>query len=118
MKRNLLTILAVCLMFSAALPALAQEGSPSKVIQIFREEVKYGKGSAHEKNEAAFVAAFKRAKWPTTYLAIASATGLAVTGGSDFHGEGHGPDRPGAVSLPRDDYERLLERRRTQTRSG
>ena len=36
------------------------------------------------------------------YLAIASALGIGVSGGSDFHGDpSHGPDHPGAVSLPR-----------------
>jgi predicted metal-dependent phosphoesterase TrpH len=43
------------------------------------------------------------------YLAIAKSLGTAVSGGSDYHGTGsHGPDRPGAISLPRDEYERLV----------
>jgi predicted metal-dependent phosphoesterase TrpH len=43
------------------------------------------------------------------YLAMASTLGLAVSGGSDFHGDpSHGPDHPGAVSLPRDAYEKLV----------
>jgi hypothetical protein len=78
MKRFLILILAMGVVLGAADSLLAQEKAPMgppKVLQIFREEVKYGRGSAHEKNEAAYVAAFKRAKWPTTYLAIASATG-------------------------------------------
>ena len=46
------------------------------------------------------------------YLATASTLGLAVSGGSDFHGDSsHGPSLPGAVSLPRDAYERLVLRR-------
>jgi 3',5'-nucleoside bisphosphate phosphatase len=52
------------------------------------------------------------------YVSLAAASGLLVTGGSDFHGEGHGPDRPGAVSLPREEYERLLQRRLSSQRSG
>ena len=45
----------------------------------------------------------------TRYLAMAKSLGAAVSGGSDYHGsESHGPDRPGAVSLPRDEYERLV----------
>ena len=43
------------------------------------------------------------------YLAMATSLGAAVSGGSDYHGsESHGPDRPGAVSLPREEYERLV----------
>jgi predicted metal-dependent phosphoesterase TrpH len=46
------------------------------------------------------------------YLAIASALGIGVSGGSDFHGDpSHGPDHPGAVSLPSDAYDDLLRRR-------
>lgn len=46
------------------------------------------------------------------YLAMASTSGIAVSGGSDFHGDpSHGPANPGAVSLPRDAYENLVRRR-------
>jgi len=42
------------------------------------------------------------------YLEIARRLGLAVTGGSDFHGdESHGPRRPGTVCLPRVEFDRL-----------
>jgi 3',5'-nucleoside bisphosphate phosphatase len=42
------------------------------------------------------------------YLEIARRLGLAVSGGSDFHGdESHGPSAPGSVALPREDFERL-----------
>ncbi len=78
MKKFLILILAVGVALGAAGSLLAQEKAPMgppKVVQIFREEVKFGKGSAHEKNEAAFADVFKRAKWPTTYLAISSMTG-------------------------------------------
>ena len=47
---------------------------------------------------------------PTTarYLALAARLGLAVSGGSDYHGyDTHGPNRPGSVALPADAYERL-----------
>jgi predicted metal-dependent phosphoesterase TrpH len=48
------------------------------------------------------------------YLEIAQRLGLAVTGGSDFHGdESHGPGGPGCVSLPREAYERLKSRIRS-----
>lgn len=43
------------------------------------------------------------------YVEMAARLGVAVTGGSDFHGDAsHGPSRPGSVSLPRADYDRLL----------
>lgn len=42
------------------------------------------------------------------YLALAARLGIAVSGGSDFHGDGsHGPAAPGAVSLPREAFETL-----------
>lgn len=45
------------------------------------------------------------------YLALARRLHLGVTGGSDFHAdEAHGPRAPGAVSLPRDEFERLKVR--------
>lgn len=45
----------------------------------------------------------------TRYGALATSLGLARTGGSDYHGEGAGRDRPlGRVRLPRVHYEHLL----------
>jgi predicted metal-dependent phosphoesterase TrpH len=45
------------------------------------------------------------------YLAIADGLGLAVSGGSDFHGDAsHGPASPGAVALPLDRYLELTRR--------
>jgi hypothetical protein len=48
---------------------------PPKVLQIFVESVKPGKGAAHEKVEIGWPAAFRKAKWPTHYLAMTSTTG-------------------------------------------
>jgi predicted metal-dependent phosphoesterase TrpH len=46
------------------------------------------------------------------YVAMAAAMGIAVSGGSDFHGDPtHGPGQPGAVSVPLDAYEALVRRR-------
>jgi len=43
------------------------------------------------------------------YLAMAAALGVAVSGGSDFHGDqAHGALAPGSVSLPREAYDRLV----------
>ena len=50
----------------------------------------------------------------TKYVELAARLGLAVTGGSDFHGDDvHGPGAPGRVSLPREAYEKLKARRRS-----
>jgi predicted metal-dependent phosphoesterase TrpH len=46
------------------------------------------------------------------YLTLAVRLGLAVSGGSDYHGDpSHGPASPGAVALPREAYEALVARR-------
>ena len=62
-----------------ALPLCAAEGpapnSPPKVLQIYREEVKAGKGAAHVRIEKGFVAASTRANWPTHYIAMTAITG-------------------------------------------
>jgi predicted metal-dependent phosphoesterase TrpH len=43
------------------------------------------------------------------YRAVAANLGLAVSGGSDYHGDqSHGAPHPGSVSLPRAEYERLV----------
>lgn len=50
------------------------------------------------------------------YLAYAQDFGLLVTGGSDYHADdAHGGGGPGSVSLPREHFERLLERRGPRT---
>lgn len=47
--------------------------------------------------------------WATRrYVALARELGLAVSGGSDYHGDAsHGPGAPGSVSLPRAEFDRL-----------
>jgi hypothetical protein len=62
---------------------------PPKVLSIFREFLKPGRGgSPHEKAESAFVQAFARAKWPTHYLTVTSISGkpraLFLTGYDSF----------------------------------
>jgi len=45
------------------------------------------------------------------YLSLARDLGLAVTGGSDYHGSAHhGPARLGETVLPAEEFERLTER--------
>ncbi len=80
MRKTVFWVCAIGLLLGVAGQALAQApGSmppgPPKVVQIFREEVKVGKGAAHEKLEAEYVRAFRKAKWPTNYLAMTSSTG-------------------------------------------
>ncbi|MEO7136682.1 MAG: hypothetical protein ABI037_03100 [Gemmatimonadales bacterium] len=60
----------------------APEGRP-KVLLIFREQVKPGKDSAHEKVEAGWPRAFAKAKWPTNYLAMTTMTGRWRDGSPD-----------------------------------
>jgi hypothetical protein len=78
MKRTLFLMCALCLALAGAAQTLAQTpapGGPPKVLTIFREEVKVGKGAVHEKFETNFVKASAKAKWPTHYLALTSLSG-------------------------------------------
>ena len=75
MRKSLLFLFASCLFVSASLEARGQAGPPPKVLSIFREEVKAGRGSAHEKVEAGYIRAFQRAKWPVYSLAMTAAVG-------------------------------------------
>ena len=45
------------------------------MIEIFRESIKEGRGAAHEKVEADYAAAFRRAKHPAHYVAMAAMSG-------------------------------------------
>jgi len=50
------------------------------------------------------------------YRAVAAQNGVAVSGGSDFHGDGsHGAPNPGSVSLPEKEFDQL--RRRAASRA-
>jgi len=77
MKKVFFAALAVCLLVSGALPVLAQQAPPRppNVLQIFREEVKPGKGAAHEKVEMGWPRAFAKANSSTYYLAVTSISG-------------------------------------------
>lgn len=55
---------------------LAQEpAQPPNVIQIGREAIKQGKGTAHRKVEADFANAFRRAKFPFYYVGLTAESG-------------------------------------------
>jgi hypothetical protein len=74
-----LSLYSTILLSLVAFPLRAAEGpgpgGPPKVLQIYREEVKVGKGPAHVKVEKSFVAAMAKANWPTHYLAMTTVTG-------------------------------------------
>jgi hypothetical protein len=74
----LLAPLTLLLAASAPRAMRAQEAAtaaPPKVLQIFVESIKPGKAAAHEKVEAGWPLAFRKAKWPSHYLAMTSMTG-------------------------------------------
>ena len=74
MKSVLLTIPLGLVVSHGA--ALAQEPpKPPKVLSIYREQVKPGRGGAHEKNETAWAQAFAKANAPSHYIAMTSVTG-------------------------------------------
>jgi hypothetical protein len=79
--RTLALLTPAVVLCLASAPAAGQEAasmkSPPKVMQIFVESVKPGKGVAHTKVEAGWPAAFRKANWPTHYLAMTSVTGPA-----------------------------------------
>jgi hypothetical protein len=62
----------------AALPLSAQQASaPPAVLHIFREDIKEGKGAAHEKTEAAFMQAAAKANYPFHILGLTAMTGTS-----------------------------------------
>ncbi|MGD1213970.1 MAG: hypothetical protein ABR861_03180 [Terriglobales bacterium] len=83
MKRITSCLLGATLLCGGLGLAAAQEKSegtmpPPKVLLVYREFLKPGKGGApHEKAESAFVQAFARAKWPTHYFAANALSGKA-----------------------------------------
>ncbi|HVP43686.1 MAG TPA: hypothetical protein VMS96_09640 [Terriglobales bacterium] len=79
-------LLAPTLVVAQQQPAKTMSGPP-KVLQIVREEVKPGKGPAHQKHEAAWSQAFTKAGYPHN-LTISSVTGPSedwfITGFGSF----------------------------------
>lgn len=66
----LLAVTGLCI-----LRGYAQEVKPSPVLNIVREAIKEGRGSAHERVEADYAAAFRKANFPEHYVALASMSG-------------------------------------------
>jgi hypothetical protein len=81
MKKSLLFLFALCVVLSTAVQGAAQQSPPTgppKVLSMFREDVKPGRGAAHENVETGYVRAMQRAKWQVYYLAM-----TPVFGGTD-----------------------------------
>jgi hypothetical protein len=55
----------------------AQTGAPPQYLQIFREEVKVGRGGAHPTTEAGWPRAYAKAKIPNHYIAMTTVYGPA-----------------------------------------
>src|SRR5581483_9148879 len=78
MKKTAGCVLGAMLLCGAMAAAQEMAGvtPPPKVLAVFREFLKPGKGGApHEKAESAFVQAMTRAKWPSRYFAATSLSG-------------------------------------------
>jgi hypothetical protein len=68
--------------FCAVLPLCGQQpagqsAGPPAVLRIFREDIKEGKGAAHEKTEAAFMQALAKVNYPTHVLGMTAMTGTS-----------------------------------------
>jgi hypothetical protein len=72
-------LLATAAILTSALDTTAQDlpKAQPKLLTIIKEQVKVGRSAAHGKFEAAYPAAFKKAKSPDYYLAMTSLTGPA-----------------------------------------
>jgi hypothetical protein len=58
------------------MPGFAQEGTkPAPVLEIVREAIKEGRAAAHEKVEAEYAAAFRKANFAGHYIALSSLSG-------------------------------------------
>jgi len=82
--KKLVPYIAGCLALLTVSVAVAQEAAtpPPAMIQIYREEVKPGKGSLHAKTEAAFLRDFKGAKLSPNYTALATSPDPTKRGSS------------------------------------
>jgi hypothetical protein len=69
----------LCLASPPAVAVAQETGAghpPPKILQIYIESVKPGKGGAHEKIEVGWPAAFAKAKWSSHYIGMTSMSGL------------------------------------------
>jgi hypothetical protein len=77
-----LAVLALVVAATVTVPTAAAQSytdsasaGPPPVLQVFREEVKPGKGPVHEKSEASWAAAYKKANLKYYYLGTTTMTG-------------------------------------------
>jgi hypothetical protein len=78
MKGNILSRWLLTALVLAGTHKAYPQGLPKtqpKLITIFEEEVKVGRGPEHAKHESGFPAAYEKAKSPYYYLAMTSVTG-------------------------------------------
>jgi hypothetical protein len=69
-------VLGLSLAVAGSMLSAAQDSSSTfKVLQITREDVKPGKGGAHNKTESAFVQAMIKSKFPANYIALNAMSG-------------------------------------------
>ncbi len=61
-RRVVVPLLLLGLPLSAQTPRPHDPTPPAKILQVFREQVKYGCGDAHQAHEAAWASAYSRAK--------------------------------------------------------
>lgn len=74
LKRTAVHLLAAGLLLSGASLIQAQSDEPAHLMRIFREDIKSGKGAAHERVESAYVRAFSKTGYPS-YLGLENITG-------------------------------------------
>jgi len=74
MNSAVIRVLATGLLFSAAAVTQTQSTEPSRLMRIVREDIKSGKGAAHERVESAYARAFSKSPYPT-YLGMDTMTG-------------------------------------------
>jgi hypothetical protein len=76
MKCAAVRILSAGLLLSGASLIQAQSQEPARILRIFREDIKSGKGAAHEKVEAAYAHTFAKSGYPA-YVALDGMTGTS-----------------------------------------
>jgi hypothetical protein len=84
MKYADVRVLAAGLLLSGASLIQAQSPEPPHLLRIFREDIKSGKGSAHEKVESAYARAFAKSGYPS-YLALDGTTGTSQAWFLEMH---------------------------------
>jgi hypothetical protein len=76
MRKMLRATLLLAVVYAGPLVAQTAMPGPPPVLWIQRELVKPGKSSAHNDWEAGWPAAFAKANWPTTYIAMNAVSGI------------------------------------------